>query len=442
MSRGWSITRRLAVTLSLLALVLWLGVVAISGMILRGEINSAFDTTMEEMARRILPLATHAAEESMHEDDNARAVRELTSEGSNFTYNILDPRGRVVLFTGSRVFISDLKPVPAGFSRIDGAPAYALYDRETRFGIVVRENSDLRSHLVQENVLRLILPMALLVPLMAAAIIWIARRSMDPLRAFGAALGQRGGRNLSLFEAEGHPAELLPIIEETNKLFRRLQSALDAERAFAAESAHELRTPVAGALAQLQLAATKIEDPETLGHLDQSVAAMKRLARLAENLLQTSRLDAGFAASSETVHLNPIASMVLRDFGAADIRLDGTPCHAFMSPDAFSIVLRNLVENALRYRTADTPVAVTLAAGSLTVENDCAALEGDDMDRLKTRFQRNGRTGHGGVGLGLAIVDGIARSAGGSLELASPRPGQTRGFCAVVRFGDGSGPEV
>ena len=225
--------------------------------------------------------------------------------------------------------------------------------------------------------------------------------------------------------------------------FKRLNAALEAERAFAAESAHELRTPIAGALAQLQLASQNVSDPEASANLDQSVSALQELARLAENLLNISRIEAGFAISSTAHDIGPVLELVAKDFfgGEEDfLELNQDRALVHMSPDAFAIVARNLIANAKRYKTPGTKVSVTLNQSGLSVSNECDSIPQEHLEELKKRFDRGGRGEDGGTGLGLAIVENIAASIGGKLILESPRADRADGFSATFKF-DGGGKE-
>jgi two-component system OmpR family sensor kinase len=123
--------------------------------------------------------------------------------------------------------------------------------------------------------------------------------------------------------------------------------------------------------------------------------------------------------------------------GAPDsvaLTLPEAPVMSDIDPDAFGILCRNLLENALRHGSQDAPVYVALTPdGRLIVSNDGPVVPRDTLDRLTTRFERAGAKVHGS-GLGLAIVAAIAERIGSRLALASPRPGSADGFEATVRL--------
>lgn len=248
-------------------------------------------------------------------------------------------------------------------------------------------------------------------------------------------------RNLEPLRSDRHPAELAPIAEAIDALLSRLKAALDAERSFAARSAHELRTPIAGALAQTQqLAAELVNGPGAM-RLREIETALKRLAKLSEKLLQLARVEAGFAKSDRATDLLPVLNMVVRDINANSlwhdrVRIENANVRlvAPIDPDAFVIAIRNLVENGLKHGAADRPVQVVLGeTGILRVRNEGSPVNEADLARLGQPFVR-GDTSADGSGLGLSIARSILEQAGGGLTLNSPASGVTDGFEAVMQL--------
>ena len=168
---------------------------------------------------------------------------------------------------------------------------------------------------------------------------------------------------------------------------------------------------------------------------------MKRLGRLSEKLLHLSRAEGGSVLADAPHDLGPVLALVVQDFQRAGsgarlmVSAPDTPVLSRMDADAFAILLRNLIENALSHGTAGAAVEVTLHRnGLLAVVNACAVVPPDALARLTTRFERAGARNEGS-GLGLAIVASIAKGAGTVLELQSPAPGRADGFAALVRLG-------
>ena len=165
-----------------------------------------------------------------------------------------------------------------------------------------------------ESIAALAWPLLGLLPLIALGI-WVAiRLAMRPVERLRRDIESRDGRNLAPLSIEGHPVELAPIAQAVASLIDRLKTAMDAERSFAASSAHELRTPIAGALAQTQQLALELGKAPGHERLKEIELALKSLGQLAEKLLQLSRLEAGFARTDQIVDLMPALNLVVRDF--------------------------------------------------------------------------------------------------------------------------------
>jgi two-component system, OmpR family, sensor kinase len=265
------------------------------------------------------------------------------------------------------------------------------------------------------------------------------RLALRPLEALRRDIAQRDSHNLEPLRSDGHPAELAPIAEAVAALLERLKSALDAERAFAARSAHELRTPLAGALAQTQQLADELEGKPGIERVREIEAALKRLSTLSEELLQMARIEAGFAKLDRDIDLLPVLTIVIGDINAGStwrgrVQLDtGTATLvAPIDPDAFAIAVRNLVENALKHGAQDYPVRVVLEdGGTVRIRNAGRVVDGEELARLGQPFVR-GATTADGSGLGLSIARSILKQAGGTLVLNSPASGSIEGFEAVM----------
>ncbi|MDP3895035.1 MAG: HAMP domain-containing sensor histidine kinase, partial [Mesorhizobium sp.] len=257
-----------------------------------------------------------------------------------------------------------------------------------------------------------------------------------------AEIGERDGANMSPLGVAALPPELETIALSVNRLLERLRAALESERDFTSNSAHELRTPIAGALAQTQRLIVELPPGALVERARKIETALSDLARLAEKLLQLARAEAGIGAAAGEVDLVEIAGMVMADFGrgsSADDRLHfenrvGGQLLRSIDPDAFAIALRNLIENALIHGDDREAVVVAITAvGDFEVTNGGRPVPADRMADLAKRFRR-GATDAPGSGLGLAIAEKLVAQMGGRLELLSPAPGRGDGFQARMRL--------
>lgn len=446
-----SLQGRLGLWLGLALTILWVAAAGVTAVIARGEIEEVFDAALQETAQRILPLAVVDIL-NREEAGISQRLAAIRTHDEFFTYIVRDDQGRILL--------QSHEADPAIFPAWDGigfrqTATHRLYSdaavRDT-IRITVAEPLDHRASVALEVQMGLGLPLLIVLPVALMAIVLAVRASLRPLRQFRNRLSARGARDLRPIASADLPAEIAPLAETMNSLLARLESAFEAERSFAANAAHELRTPLAGAIAQAQRLQAETPDADAKVRAADIEATLKRLTRLSERLLQLARAEGGRLRRDVVADLCPVVRLIVDDLarlaGPGRILLT-LPDGAVMSdldPDAFAILLRNLIENALRHGRADSPVEVSLAAdGALTVANDGPVVPADDLGRLTQRFER-ARSDGTGSGLGLAIVKSIAQRTGSSLEIRSPRASGAEGFEAVFRVRPASdnrtGPET
>jgi two-component system OmpR family sensor kinase len=433
-----SIAWRLAIGLSAGTAVLWIGAASIAGVVMNHELNQAFDETLRQSALRLLPLAIHDLREPRERSETRVAGLDAAEE--YFTYYVRDRDGAIV------VRAEDAPPelvsvaVTDGFSEIDGKHLFAITDPRSGYSIVVAERTDQRSEALKGSLAALTLPLAALIPLIALGIWFAIRLAMRPVERLSQEIAKRDGKNLSPLTMETHPVELAPIADAVANLLARLRDALDAERAFAASSAHELRTPIAGALAQTQQLAIELGNRPGSERLKEIEFALHNLARLSEKLLQFARVEAGFAQDATANDLLPVLKLVVRDFQARTatakrVRLtiaDGADLKACINVDAFAIALRNLIQNGLIHGQTDGVVDITAGPGrSIRVVNSGTIVPAETLAHIGEPFVR-GTTSAQGTGLGLSIVRSIMDQTGGSLSLHSPASGADDGFEAII----------
>lgn len=437
-----SLTRRLILTLTMGFAVIWILAAAATLLLLRAELYATLDSGLGETAQRLLPLALDGFDDGDGDFDTPHKVPLIGDDRDDYImYQVRDASGRVLLRSDDAPDQGFDVPLEIGFSTIGRIRIYTDASRDGRMYIQVAENLGHRDRSLLESVLTLFLPLAAVLPLTALGIWLVVRQGLRPVSVLRAQLAARGGANLEPLSAE-MPTELAPIADAVNGLFARLSAALQAERNFAANSAHELRTPIAGALAQTQRLLAELPEGKTRERGLQIEATLKRLGLLTEKLLQLSRADAGMSQTGRLVDLSEVISVVVEDIkrhqadpGRIDLRwVSHQPPIAAIDPDAFAIALRNIVENALAHGAKDSPVRIEVETPRIRIFNHGPIVSPDDLAGLKQRFIR-GKTSATGTGLGLAIADMIMTQTGGQLELFSPAAGQTDGFEADLVLG-------
>lgn len=438
-----SLQRRLGLGLAGGVAVLWLAATLVAGGIIRHEVDELFDSALQEVAQRLLPLA-YAEVLARDESAGDSPIQRVASVGAReeyITYIVRDGAGQVLMqSTDADPAVFPTDPAP-GFQ--DG-PTHRFYTESAIQGtlrVTTAEKSLHRQMTVARSVGMLIWPLVALIPIGLGGVWWAVRVSLRPVRAFRQEIEARGRGNLAPIDARGLPAELAPMAVAVDRLIGRLRGALEAERSFTANSAHELRTPIAAALAQCQRLMAELADDTARERARAIATGLRRLSRLSEKLLQLAKAEGGGGLAETPQDVGRILRLVLADVdrltdeeGRLRIRLPEGPVWSAIDGDAFAILARNLVENALKHGTADTPVTVSLDGdGVFEVANESPSVPEETLARLKRPFERGGSEAQGS-GLGLAIADAIARGAGTALDLVSPVPGRDGGFLARVRL--------
>lgn len=433
-----SLQGRLALGLGIGLTLLWLGAAWATATIWRGEMDKVFDSTLEETAQRLLPLAVLDILDREDEGVSER-IATLRQHEELFTYLVRDKQGRVLLRSHAAQD-ADFPPFDGmGFRQTETHRLYYDAALQGTVTIAVAEPLSHRAKAARDALMGLALPLIVVVPLSLIGIAAIVQLSLRPVRRFSDALARRGARDLSAVADANLPTEIAPVATAVNQLLDRLRRALDSERSFTANAAHELRTPVAAALAQTQRLLAETSDPKAGQRAAEIEAALKRLTRLSEKLMQLARAEGGRLRRDTMSDLRPVLRMILSDFEqvAGVRRLDAEiaedPVRSDIDPDAFAILARNLIENALRHGSTDAPVQVRLTAdGVFRVINDGPPIAPERLERLTARFER-GQTVSTGSGLGLSIAKAIAEGAQGSLTLRSPASDREDGFEAVFQ---------
>lgn len=405
--------------------------------VVRHELNEVFDSALQETAERILPLAVLELIEG--DGAAARRIDRVTEHEEYLTYVVRDGDGAVLMRSHDADLADFAGPVVEGFRDTD---KHRIFSRSAVSGHYVIEAAEPLQHrraAAIEAVGALVVPVFLLVPVSLIGIFWFVRGALRPVERLRREVTARGGSDLRPVAVDGLPEEVATIALAVNQLLGRLKRTLDAERGFTANSAHELRTPIAAGLAQTQRLIAEAPEGTLAERAKQVEAQLRRLARLSEKLLQLARAEGGGVLAETPQDLAPVLALVVEEFrraGQGDrLRVtlpDAGAAPSRMDPDAFAILARNLIENALRHGDPSEPVRVTMRAdGSLTVANGGPVVPAERLAELTKRFSR-GEGAAEGSGLGLAIAETIARGAGARLVLESPAHGRPDGFEASL----------
>lgn len=334
-----------------------------------------------------------------------------------------------------------------GFTNVQArGGTYRVFSLQTRAQVIqVAQNMAVRSGMARTLALRTLAPLAVMAPLLVLAVWWGVSRSLAPVERVRRQLARRQADDLSPVSDEALPDEVQPLVTELNLLFERVQGAFAAQQHFVADAAHELRSPLAALRLQLQgLQRAGHDDAARAVAVERLSAGIDRATRLVEQLLTLARQEAAAASPTETVDLRAVAQLALADVApAAQARdmdmglLESAPTPVPGSPEALRMLVRNLLDNAVKYTPPGGQVDLQLrhvdgGQVELVVEDSGPGIAPEHRERVMQRFVRETADSAPGSGLGLAIVQAIAQAHGASVALdASPRLG---GLRVVVRF--------
>ncbi|WFU01208.1 ATP-binding protein [Rhizobium sp. CB3171] len=436
-----SITRRLIAALTGTVVLFWLIAVGIGVYVVNKELAETFDGALQETAQRLMPLVVDdLADRDPSADPQTLENMERGLNREYLTYQVLDATGKLILHSHDAPKIPYDVPLKIGFHN---TPKYRIYTESSLNGTLFLHVADAfknRREASRESGVALLWPLLALIPGSIVAIWFIVGRSLRPIDRLRSEIATKDGGNMAPLESEPLPRELQPIGRSVNLLLGRLRSALEAEREFTANSAHELRTPIAGALAQTQRLIAELPKGPLAERAGRIETSLSNLGRLAEKLLQLSRAQAGIGTGDKPADLIAIIETVIGDYDrdtgtAGRILLENEAAGKLIRNvdiDAFAIAIRNLIENALIHGPTDDEVTVRIGkAGTIHILNGGNVLSQEELADLKKRFWR-GNTKASGSGLGLAIAERIVEQIGGRLDLFSPATDKVDGFEARI----------
>jgi len=444
-----SLQRRLLVYLLVSAPLVWLLAGVASMRFARHEVDELFDTELIRLARQVqVTLALPA-------DGRAPLLPHVAASGASGEADLGDLAiavwardGRLLLADREGVSLP-YRPEAAGFVDLPIAGevwrVYYLQSFNGDWLVAAGQKAYEREELAFDITLGQILPWLAMLPLLLLAMAWGVRQALAPVRELSEELRARGADELRPLRPAGAPAELRPLVESMNGLFARIEAMLAHERRFTADAAHELRTPLAVLRAQWDV----VRRAEPGAAREQAEAKLSRgldrLERLVTQMLALSRLEAGgIAAAQHEIDWPSLVEQALSDclplaerrhieLGCDWAQPDGRlPLPMRGDPALLAALLRNLLDNALRYAPEGGAVTLRFDENSLTVENDAEPLSDEQMARLGERFFRPDGQEEVGSGLGLSIVQRVAALHGLSVDFARRPDG--RGLRVRVGF--------
>lgn len=444
-----SLQRRLLLYLLICAPLVWGVALFFSIDQARHQINELFDTELIRLARQLqstLGPTFGEAESALPPAPREGAPDAGESDVRDLAVAVWDQQGQLMLSDREGVQLPNL-PNRSGFidEEVEGRPwrVYYLQSLDGRWQVAAGQGAYERDELIYGLMVSQVAPWLLVLPFLLVLMAWAVRRALAPIADLTAELATRKAEDLQPIPEGATPAELKPMLGAMNGLFARIEALLVRERRFTADAAHELRTPLAVLRAQwdvVRRSASTQERAQAERSLD---AGLDRMGRLVTQMLALSRVESGALPVLTEVAWPPIVEQAMGDCLALaerrgiELACEWPPAGRHPLPllgdeNLLTVLLRNLLDNAVRYAPSGTAVLLRFTQETVEVENGGPPLSAEHLQRLGERFYRPDGQEEGGSGLGVSIVRRIAELHGLEVVFGSGADGQ--GVRVQLRF--------
>ena len=427
-----SLRKTILVWVTVLLGIVGAGAVAASYLFVKEEADSLLDTELRQIALN--------AGEGLSEDADPRNSHKKSED--EVVVQIWDASGEAILRTSP---INIPRQSKLGFADVEFAGkswrVYTSSDGARTAQVAQRWSA--REELARNAALGAALPILGAIPVAWLVIIWAINRLLRRLGGFAESLAQRSVDAKDPIPLENVPPEIAPLNMALNELIGRHQRAVDQQRRFVSDAAHELRTPLQALQIQVDNLKTHAKGKQREA-IDELNGGVRRASALVEQLLRMARLDDGASSGSRTeIDLKDLVAAVVADHVAiamqkdVDLGLsDNETCGVRLSDPETGILFANLVDNAIRYTPSGGTIDVVLKrqgndALVEVVDSGCG-IPNAALPRIFDRFFRAAPADIEGTGLGLAIAKAIADRNGFRLTIINRH--DARGVIAQVQI--------
>lgn len=441
-----SLRGRLRAVLALALLSCWVGGVGLLVTYTANSERSLWDSKLQAFGTKILLVIPAKKIESKTIGPRRQLPDGIDAQADNFTFQVWYGRESMLIRTPGAPDQPFVPQFTDGFhsNSINGVKwrIYALTDRTGQISVQVANLQSALDAEMQREALLALLMLSTVLLLLGVLLDRALILSLRPIASLESAMAQRQRFDLAPLPASQLPQELQPLVLGFNRLLKELDGAIDAERRFIGDAAHELRTPLSALQVQAEVAlhATNTQDKDAA--LRQLLEVARRSSRLADQMLDLARVDAGTKRDrSGIVQLDRLVAHVASEYAVhAELQqrllvTDCRPCSIAGDIDEIAILLRNLADNALRFAPQGGEVRISCAPGpvvELRVADNGPGVPESEHLAIFQRFHRASGNRGRGSGIGLSMVAAIARLHNAAIATGAGLHG--RGFGISIRF--------
>lgn len=434
MNKNYSLRRRLILWISLPILGATLLALLTSYLFARHEVEEVYDAQLVHSAKVLLQLTQHEI---------------MEDEGFHLGLENPDLQHRYERKLGFRVWVDNevltQSPSTEDFAGFEAPPGFSdqtigahewrffvFIDPVNKIKIEVSERYDIRYELVIQLMISLILPALVFIPVIFL-IVWVGvRKVLKPVVKISADMDKRSSNDLSPIQKDELPQEIAPLVLALNRLFSRIEESFNRERQFTDNAAHELRTPLAAMKTQAQVLLKKAYDmPECKAGLENLHASVDRAAHMVDQLLSFTRLQAD-QIEFKTIDLSALAGEVMKDISPLAVRkkidLEADVAEALTvkgNKHALVIMLRNLIDNAIKFTPANGKITVSVFEKKhkviIKISDTGPGIEDTEKDKVFERFYRVQKNKQGS-GLGLSMAKWVCDVHAADIALSDNDP--------------------
>ena len=406
------------------AATIWCASAAATVVLTHQAVTAYFDEALKETAERLLPMALDdyfssqvtVRPENPNSQFSYRDFGATLSTDENHSehilYRLIDNQTEQVVIRSHASGPDTVGPINSGFFDI---PQYRLYNEVTndqRFTLQILEDESIRASTVVQLVVPIIITLTLAIPLFGFIITRITQRALQPLTNMSAVISKHDPANPENIHLDGLTSELDSIQLHINQLLDKTRIVLERERYLASNLAHELRTPLAVVLGELEQIQNQLTTDNTRSAIVGIKSQLQRMNRTADKLLELARSESANPANQSSANVLQIIRLLVSDLGfqPSQICIDiPDTIQVTTDIDAIGILIKNLLENAFKYSESNAAIHVIWERGALVVQNRTRTITDSDKAMILKRGVKLESKGHG---LGLSIAETIATRLG------------------------------